>query len=180
MLFLMTNVKSWKYSTRLEQGALSSEVSKSPIFIVGMVSQLYQLYNQSFFLKILTLPWRFSFLLWSSLLSFSASTSDTKRSKKNSKLSLLRIDTYILLNNRRWDWIQNEISGLKLNYHHSIWIMKLNFQRSKLEGWSIWSERARQLVSKALEVIATGEVYHEPPMDATNERQPMVFFWNIS
>ena len=132
------------------------------------------------FLTILTFPWRFSFLLWSSLLSFLASTSDTKRSKKNSKLSLLRIDTYILLNNRRWDWIQNEISGLKLNYHHSIWIMKLNSQRSKLEGWSIWSERARQLVSKALEVIATGDVYHEPPMDATNERQPMVFFWNIS
>ena len=51
--------------------------------------------------------------------------------------------------------------------------MKLDSQRSKLEGWSIWSERARQLVSKALEVIATGEVYHEPPMDATNERQPM-------
>ena len=52
--------------------------------------------------------------------------------------------------------------------------MKLNSQRSKLEGWSIRSERARQLVSKAVEVIATGEVYHEPPMHATNERQPII------
>ena len=52
--------------------------------------------------------------------------------------------------------------------------MKLNSQRSKLEGWSIWSERARQLVSKAVEVIATGEVYDEPPMHVTNERQPII------
>ena len=55
-----------------------------------------------------------------------------------------------------------------------IWIMKLDSQRSKLEGWSIWSERARQLVSKAVEVIATGEVYDEPPMHVTNERQPII------
>ena len=106
----------------MEQGALSSEVSKSPIFIVGMVSQLYQLYNQSFFLTTLTFPWRFSFLLWSSLLSFLASTSDTKRSKKNSKLSLLRIDTYY--------WIIGAEIEFNMKSENStwtiiIWIMKL-------------------------------------------------------
>ena len=160
MLFVMTNVKSWKYSTRLEQGALSSEVSKSPIFIVGMVSQLYQPYNQKSFLTILTFPWRFSFLLWSSLLSFLASTSDTKRSKKNIKLSLLKIDTYYWIISAE---IEFKIKSQDSTWTIIIWIMKLNSQRSKLEGWSIRSERARQLVSKAVEVIATGEVYDKPP-----------------
>ena len=140
MLFVMTNVKYWKYSTRLEQGALSSEVSKSPIFIVGMVSQLYQPYNQSSFLTILTFPWRFSFLLWSSLLSFLASTSDTKRSKKNSKLSLLRIDTYY--------WIIGVEIEFKMKYHYSNWTILTQFELWKwilsAQSWRVGLSGVRE------------------------------------
>ena len=81
---------------RLEQGALSSEVTNSPIFIVGMVSlRLDPKYDTkkmtSFFIitesirfqkAIIKLPpWRFFSSLWSSSLLLWASTSDTKRSK---------------------------------------------------------------------------------------------------
>ena len=55
--------------------------------------------------------------------------------------------------------------------------MKLNSQRSKLEGWSIRSERARQLVSKAVEVIATGEVYDKPPQ---SYQRASTYYYNNS